>query len=169
MRLLLPLFVAAGLLSTQVFAREAFELSAWTPDLLTPLLLWLGVSRPGLSGPLIAALLGAAVDAVSGSPLGFHILHHLVLYAVVFSLGARVKFGGLLGYTLEGVFGALLSLLILALISRALIQNPQLSPRLGALLLPKLVIVTLTTPLIVPLLDQIDGLLKRRPDGDLLP
>ncbi|GAB4277274.1 MAG: hypothetical protein Kow0092_33090 [Deferrisomatales bacterium] len=52
----------------------------WVPDLSRSLTLWVALTGLPRGGPVLAFAAGAAVDLVSGAPIGFHGALRLLLY-----------------------------------------------------------------------------------------
>jgi len=67
-----------------------------------------------------------------------------------------------------GLAGGFVGLFLLALISRVILGDSTLASRIGDLLVPRVAVVALAAPLVLPILDRIDSLFDSRPDGDLL-
>lgn len=165
------LTLLAGLLALvgQQFIATVFALEAWTPDLLSVLFLWLGVSRPlGAATVSQVALLGLLADGFAGSPLGLHLLHGLALYGLAFGLGNRVRFQGLVGSGLLGGLGGIASVALVAGLARLFFHDTLLADRITALLVPRVVVVALGVVVCFPILSRLDDLSGRRPDGDTL-
>ena len=169
MRGLLPLLFGIGALCASQFLAVAFGLDAWNPDLLALVIIWLGTAR-GLqpSSAVIAAVLGMLADGFSGSPLGLHMLQNVLLLYVTIGLGNRVRFQGIFGWTLLGVVGALSNLVILVVLGRLFLSGTLFGERVGDLLLPRVGAVVLCAPIVFPLLFRLDGLVTKRPEGDIV-
>ncbi|MCA9537471.1 MAG: rod shape-determining protein MreD [Myxococcales bacterium] len=168
MSVALPLLLGFAMLCAEVFLREALAADAWAPDLLTVTLVWLGAHRPAASGAWIAALLGVMADGFAGSPLGVHALHAVLLYGAAAILARQVRLHGLIGNLLLGLGGGFVGLFLLALICRVALGDTTLAARIGALLVPRVMVVALAAPLLLPLFSRLDALLVRRPDADRL-
>lgn len=168
MNVVLPLLFGLGALCAEVFFREAFAADAWAPDLLTVVIIWLGVQRSLVSGAIIAGLLGLLADGFAGSPLGVHMLHALLLFYASAILADQVRLQGIAGHVLMGLGGGFVGLFLLALISRVILGDTGLAARIGDLLVPRVAVVTLATPVLFPILDRLDGLFSRRAETDLL-
>lgn len=168
MTLLLPLLFGLFALCAEVLLREAFAADAWAPDLLTVVLIWLGMNRSLVGGALIAAVLGVLADGFAGSPLGVHMLHGLLLFYASAILADQVRLQGLVGHVLMGLGGGFVGLFLLALISRLILGDTTLAARIGDLLVPRVAVVALAAPLLFPVLDRLDRLFSRRTDTDLL-
>ncbi len=164
----LPILAGLAAMWCQLFLREAFALDVWSPDLLTPVVLWLGGSRGWGRGAAVAALLGALADGFAGSPLGLHMLHALLVFHAAAALGTQVRFQGPVGWALLGVVGGFVSLFLLVLISRVFLGDTLLAGRIGSLLVPQVVVVALAVPPTFMVLDRLDSLLARRVEGDVL-
>lgn len=168
MNVLLPLIFGLLALCGEVFLRPALGADAWAPDLMTPLLVWLGMNRSLTTGAVIAAGLGLLADGFAGSPLGTHMLHALLLFYSSAILADQVRLQGVIGHMLMGLAGGFIGLFLLALISRLLLGDTVLAARIGELLVPRVAVATLAAPLMFPVLDRIDALLARRVEGDLI-
>ncbi len=166
--MILPLIFGLAALCAEVFLREAFAADAWAPDLLTVVVIWLGVQRSLVSGAVVAAALGILADGFAGSPLGVHMLHALLLFYASAILADQVRLQGLAGHVLMGLGGGFVGLFLLALISRVILGDTGLAARIGDLLVPRVAVVTLATPLIFPVLDKLDSLFSRRAETDLV-
>lgn len=167
MSLLLPLVLGLAALCGELFLREALSLDAWAPDLLTVLVIYIGTHRGG-AGVGVVAVLGALADGFKGSPLGLHMLHGLLLFYAAAALANQVRFRGLLGNLLLGALGGVLSLFLLALLSRVFLSGTPLAARIGALIVPQVTLTALLLPLAFPVIDRLEGLLIRRPESDVL-
>lgn len=166
--LVIMLFSLAGLLLQQFFA-EAMALDLWTPDFLTVVVVWIGITRgPVLGAAITVTLTGLLADGFAASPAGLHTLHALTLFYLAALLGSRVRFHGLPGRLMLGVLGGLASVGILAGIARAFMPDTALADRLGQLLLARVALVVACMPLAFPLLDRLDSALVRTPDNDRL-
>lgn len=168
MNLVLPLLFGLLALCAEVFFREAFAADAWAPDFLTVVVIWLGVNRSLVTGALIAGLLGLLADGFAGSPLGVHMLHGLLLFYASAILADQVRLQGIAGHVLMGLGGGFVGLFLLALISRVILGDTGLAARIGDLLVPRVAVVTLATPLLFPLFDKLDSLFSSRAETDLL-
>ncbi|MCB9541273.1 MAG: rod shape-determining protein MreD [bacterium] len=168
MTILLPLVYGLLALCAEVLLRTAFAADTWAPDLLTVVLIWIGAHRSLVGGAIVAAILGALADGFAGSPLGVHMLHALLLFYAAAILADQVRFHGVVGNVLMGLAGGFVGLFLLALISRLLLGDTTLAARIGDLLVPRVAVVAIAAPILFPVLDRLDGLFTRRPDGDLL-
>ena len=168
MPLLFPIAVGLFALCADLFVREVWSLDAWSPDFLTVIVLWLGMNRKTLDGPLAAAALGLLADGFAGGPIGTHMLHAVLLYHLGRVVAKRVLFQGFFGRILLGMLGGLASLLVLVLISRAFLGDTELPNRIGALLVPRVLVVVFAVPLLFPVLSRIEALFFRRRDPSLL-
>lgn len=168
MRVVLAFVLGVFALSLQAFLRVGFNLDAWAPDLLTVTLLWMGTTYSVGSGALVAALLGVVADGFSGSPLGFHMLHGLLVFHLALILSIQVRFQGRLGWFLYGAAGAVVSVVLLVAISRIFLSGTLLAERVGQLMVPRVFGVVVAVPLLFPLLDRLLGLVGQRPDVDAL-
>lgn len=168
MNIVLPLAFGLFALSAEVLLSTAFAADTWAPDLLTVVLIWIGAHRSLVSGALVAALLGALADGFAGSPLGVHMLHALLLFYAAAILADQVRFHGFVGHVLLGLAGGFVGLFLLALISRLILGDTTLAARIGDLLVPRVAVVAIAAPIVLPLLDRLDQLFSRRPEGDLL-
>lgn len=164
----LPILVGLAALMAQTFFREAFALDAWSPDLLTPVILWVGGRRSWTGGAVTAAILGALADGFAGAPLGLHMLHAILLFYAAAALGNQVRFQGFVGYGLLGLVGGFVSLFLLVVVARVFLGDTLLVARVGQLIVPRVVVVALAVPLVFSLLDRIDSGLATRHDGDVL-
>lgn len=168
MKLLLPLVLGVLALCTQIFVQVGFGLDEWAPDLLTVLVLWLGTTYAVGTGALIVAVLGLVADGFAGSPLGFYMLHALLLFHLALILSIQVRFQGALGWFLFGTAGAVVSVALLVAISRVFLGDTLLAARIVDLTVPRVVGVVIAVPLLFPLLDRLAGLVGPRPDADAL-
>lgn len=169
MSTLVPLLFGLAALLLQQFLAEAIALDVWTPDLLTVVLLWIGIARGPVAGAAITvAITGLLADGFAASPAGLHMLHALMLYYLAALLGSRVRFHGLAGRLMLGVLGGLASVGILAGLARVFMPETALADRLGQLLLARVALVVACTPLAFPILDRLDSALVRTPDNDRL-
>ncbi len=164
----LPLMAGLLLLCLQVFLREAFALDAWTPDLLTALVLWLGSNRDWITGATLIALLGALADGFAGSPLGLHVVHGLLLFHAAALLAGQVRFQGPVGGLLLGIAGGFVSLFLLVLVSRLFLPETALPGRVSDLIVPRVTVIAVAVPILFPLLSRLDTLLSRRGEHDVL-
>lgn len=169
MSALMPLLFGLGALCTSQFLAIAFDLDAWNPDLLALVMVWLGIAR-GLrsSSAVVAVILGALADGFAGSPLGLHMLQSVLLLYVAIGLGNRVRFQGIVGWTLLGAVGALVNLVILVVVARLFLSGTLLGERIAAVLLPRVGAVVLCAPIVLPLLSRLDDFATKRPEGDVL-
>lgn len=169
MSALVPLVFGLLALLAQQFFAEALALDIWTPDLLTVVLLWIGIHRgPAAGAAVTVAITGLLADGFAASPAGLHMLHALLLFYLAALLGGRVRFHGLPGRLLLGVAGGLASVGILAGLARVFLPDTALGDRIGQLLLARVGIVVACMPLAFPLLDRLDSALVRTPDSDRL-
>ncbi len=164
----LPVLVGIGALMGELFVREAFALDAWSPDLLSAVVLWIGGRRSWIHGAVLAAALGAIADGFAGSPLGLHMLHAVLLFYAAAALGNQVRFQGVVGYGLLGLVGGFVSLFLLVVVARVFMGDTLLAARVGSLIVPRVVVVTLAVPFTFAFLDRIDTVLTRRIEGDVL-
>ncbi len=164
----LPILLGVMALSTEVFLREALALDAWSPDLATAVILWLGCRRSWIQGAATAAAIGVLADAFAGSPLGLHMLHALLLFYAAAALGNQVRFQGFVGNGMLGLVGGFVSLFLLVVIARVFLGDTLLAARVGDLIVPRVVVVTFVVPPVFALLDRIDLVLSRRVEGDVL-
>lgn len=168
MNIALPLALGVLALCAEVLLRTAFAADTWAPDLLTVVLIWVGIHRSLTTGPIIAAALGALADGFAGSPLGVHMLHALLLYYSAAILADQVRLHGFVGHVLMGLAGGFIGLFLLAVISRLILGDAALAARIGELIVPRVTVVAVAAPILFPILDRLDGLFARRPEGDLL-
>ena len=131
MNALLPMVYGLLALCGEVFLRPALGADAWAPDLMTPLLVWLGMNRSLTTGAIVAAALGLLADGFAGSPLGTHMLHALLLFYSSAILADQVRLQGVIGHVLMGLAGGFVGLFLLALISRLLLGDTVLAARIG--------------------------------------
>ncbi len=163
-----PVLVGVAALMIELFAREAFALDAWSPDLLAPVVLWLGGRRSWTAGAVTAAVLGAFADGFTGAPLGVHMLHSVLLFYAAAALGTQVRFQGVVGYGLLGLVGGFVSLFLLVVVARVFLGDTLLAARVGSLVVPRVVVVVVALPLVFWVLDRFDGVVSRRREGDIL-
>jgi len=162
----LPLMVGVAALCMELFLREAFALDAWTPDLATAVVLWLGASRSWVRGASIAAVIGLLADGFAGSPVGLHMLHAQLVFHAAAALRNQVRFQGLVGWLILGLVGGFVSLFLLVLVARVFLSDTQLAARIGELIVPRVVVLALAVPPTFLFLDKLDALLTR--EGDVL-
>ncbi|MFN3198807.1 MAG: hypothetical protein ACE366_10410 [Bradymonadia bacterium] len=155
-------------LSFDLFCREAWALDAWAPETTTVLILWLGSTRQGPSGPLTTTLVGLLKDGITTAPAGLHMLHGLLIYYLARGLAERVAFRGFFGRLMLGGLGGLASLLCMALISRVFLGDTALNARVGALLIPRITLVLICVPILFPIFNWVQSLAVRRVENDLL-
>ena len=155
-------------LCMDLFVREGFSLDAWSSDFLTVVLLWLGTTRTWTQGAVIAVLLGMVADTFSGSPLGMHMIHGLLLFYLSRTVASRVLFQGFVGRLLLGLVGGLASLFILALVSRMLLADARLADRITHLILPRILVVVACVPFVFPLMNRLESLFVRKTERDLM-
>ncbi len=169
MRALAIFLLGLAALSAQQFLSVVFALDAFTPDVLTVLLLWLGVSRPvSASTATMVALLGLLADGFAGSPLGLHLLHGVAVYALGVGLGNRVHFQGIVGNALLGGVGGIASVALIAGLSRLFFNGTLLATRVTALMVPRVIVVLVGVIVLFPLLARLDEMVGRRPEGETL-
>ena len=71
-----------GVLVVQSSVLPLFVPDPWRPDLTRALVLWLALTGVPRRGPFLALGGGAAVDWISGAPIGFTAFTRLVLYGL---------------------------------------------------------------------------------------
>lgn len=169
MSALLPFALGLLCLLLQELLGEAFALDMWTPDLLSVVILWLGIHR-GLSAQaaVIAALLGLLADGFALSPVGLHALHALLLFHLAALIGGQARFTGLAGRLLLGGLGGLASVALLAGLGRVFLGDTLLAERLGQLLFARVALILLTAPILFALLDRLDRALVHSREGQRL-
>ena len=167
MRFILPILMSLALLSLELFLREAFLIDSWAPDLVSLLILWLGMVRSLESGPVQALLIGLLADAFGGSSVGLHMLYAVLLFYVSAVTARRVRFQGFFGHLLIGLFGGFLALLLAFLVSRLFGGNALLTERLGDLLVPRIVMSVIAAPLLLPLFGLIDKFTEKKIDSEV--
>lgn len=167
MRFILPILIALLLLSLELFLREAFLLDCWAPDLVSLLILWLGMARSLESGPFQAMFIGLLTDGFRGSFIGLHMLYAVLLFYVSALTARRVRLQGFFGHLLIGLFGGLISLLLAVLVTRVFGGNALLAERFGNLLVPRIVLSILSAPLLFPLFGLCDWFTEKKMDSDV--
>lgn len=168
MKTIVALLLGLFTLSFDLFCREAWALDAWAPEITTVFVLWLGTTRQGMSGPILAALLGLLQDGINTAPAGLYMLHDLLVFYLARGLAERVAFRGFLGRLMMGGLGGLVSLMVMALISKIFLGDTALNSRVGALLVPRVTLILLTLPLLFPIFGWVQSLASRRVESDLL-
>lgn len=167
MSVIVPLVLALLLLCLQTFTSVAFGLDAWTPNFVLVLVVYLGTARNWTVGAMLCAAVGLLADGFTSSPVGVHMLHSILTFYGIAWLSVRVRFTGLLGRALLGLISGIFSLALFAAIGRIFLGDTQLAARIGALFLPRVVLMILLIPLLMPLLERVDGFFARF-DGERL-
>ncbi len=168
MRFFLSLLLGFLALCTQLFLQETFALDSWSPNLLVVFLVWLGIQHPSSQSLLLAAILGLLMDGFAASPLGFYMLHSLLIYLAALSLNQRLSFQSFFSSAFLGLAAGLMSLFLFGVLSRIFLDNPLLSQHLSRQLLPHLLLIILCTILGFPLLNRFDTLSSPRADREFL-
>jgi rod shape-determining protein MreD len=150
------------------FLQALTGVDVWTPDLVVAVVLWLGITREPSEGALTAVLLGILSDGFAGSPLGFHMLHAVLLFYVVRTMATRVRFHGVVGHVILAALGGGLSLLLLLLLARLFLAGTPLHLRVMTLAMPRLLLTTLTVPVLFAVLGRIETALVRTAVKDTL-
>ncbi len=144
--------------------REVFLLDAWTPPLLTILVLWLGQSNRLLGSVLIISVLGVVADGMAGSPVGLHVVYFVSLVYIATFVAGQVRLRGALGDLVKGLLGGIVALLLMGLVVRLVPSTHIPEGRMGMLLVPWLMTTTILCPLLFPLFESLDGILRQRAD-----
>ncbi len=151
----------------ETFARAAFGLDLWTPPLFIIFVLWLASSSPKSSDLIIVSVLGLLADGLASSPAGAHGLTGLVLLCLLPLLTSRLQLDRGIGAAAFGSVGALVSLLITAVVARET-GSSGVAGRMGALFIPHLVTIAIGSPLLFPLFDRLARGRLRTVDADAL-
>lgn len=167
MSVVVPIVLGLLALCSELFLREAFALTRWSPDLAQVVVLWLAVRGWSVSGFLAAAGVGLLADGFVGSPVGVHMLQSLLLVLLAGLIADRVRFRSLPGRLLLGGAGSLVGLLLLVAVCRVFLGDTAIGGRVGDLLLPRMAVMMVCVPLAFPLLDRVDALVARRREADL--
>ena len=168
MRFISSLLLGFSALCAQLFVQEVFALDSWSPNLLVIFLVWLGIQRPSSQSLLLTAFLGLLMDGFASSPLGFYMLHSLLIYLAALSLNQKLSFQSLFSSAFLGLAAGLMSLFLFGVLSRIFLDNPLLSKHLSEQLLPHLLLIILCTVLGFPLLNRFDALLSPRVDREFI-
>lgn len=168
MRIIVPVLLGLLALCAELFAREAFALTRWSPDFAQVVVLWLAVTRGwSISGCVAAGLVGLLADGFVGSPVGVHMLQALVLVLIAGLFADRLRVRGLPGRLLVAAAGSVLGLLALVLICRIFLGDTSIGARVGDVLLPRTLTLMVCVPLAFPFLDRLDALVSQRREADL--
>ena len=163
---MMPLLVGAVLLGLESMIREVFLLDAWTPPLLTLLVLWLG-QQPGIvRNALWVATLGILADGMAGSPVGLHVLYGVCLLYISAFVSKQVRLRGSLSHLVNGLLGGLVSLLLMGLLTRLVSGTQTFGERMGDLLIPWLLTTALLSPVLFPFFARLSDLTARRREYD---
>ena len=163
--------VLAGLvaLCLELFFRQAFGLTRWAPDLVTVVLIWLGVTKGwSMSAVVSAAVIGLLNDGFIGSPTGVHMMHAIIVVLLGGSVSDRVRSQSWIGRAMLGLAGGVLSLLVLIAVCRLLIGSSAIGARLGDLFVPRTCGVIIGALICFPILDRLAREGRRRPEVDVI-
>jgi rod shape-determining protein MreD len=163
----LPVLLGLLALCAELFLREAFALTRWSPDLAQVVVLWLAVRGWSVGGFVSAGLVGLLADGFVGSPVGVHMLQALLLVLLAGLLADRVRFRTLPGRLVLGGVGSVVGLLLLVLVCRIFLGDTAIGGRVLDLLLPRSLVLMICVPLAFPLLDRLDALVSGRREADL--
>lgn len=163
------LFFGFALLVFQATATTLVPIHPFTPNLLLPVVIYLGVSQDVelVRGAALSFVLGYLLDSFGGSPMGLHTFVLVAIFLLArgagFSLFAR---GPLFQVGLTFAVGLLSGGTILAL--RAIFEKRPPFPAEGAWhatksLFAPAVITAIAAPLVFMAVRRIDSLVARRP------
>ena len=156
------------LLITQAAVGVLMPLDEWAPNLLLPIVIYLGVSHdvPVVRGAALSFLLGYLLDSFCGSPMGLQTFVMVASYLIARGAGLNLFMRGPpLQIVTTFVFGLIAGGSILAL--RAIFEPPAPFPLDGAtdtvvaVLLGASVTALLAPPLFATI-RRVDGLATRR-------
>lgn len=169
MKALLPILAGLVALCLELFFRQAFGLTTWAPDLVTVVLIWLGVTHGWTVGAVLsAAVIGLLNDGFIGSPAGVHLMHAVIVVLLGGTVADRVRSQSWIGRAMLGLGGGILSLLVLIAVCRVLIGPSAIGARLGDLFVPRTCGVVVGALICFPVLDRLSRVGRRRPDADVL-
>lgn len=169
MKAFMPVIAGLFALCFELFCRQAFNLTHWAPDLVTVVLIWLGVTQGWTVGAVIsAAIIGLLNDGFIGSPAGVHMMHAVVVVLLGGTVSERVRTQSWVGRAMLGLIGGVLSLLILVAVCRVLIDGSGFGARLGDLFIPRTCGVIVGSLIVFPVLDRLARVGKRRPETDVI-
>ena len=159
--------IGLATLSLEVFLRAAFGLDLWSPPLFTIFVLWIAASQNTVGGLVIVMILGLVADGLSSGPAGAQGLTALVLVLLLPLLASRLQLNRGFGALVLGGVGALVSLLLTAVVSREM-GSADVAARMGELFVPHLLTVALGAPLLFPLFDRLSKGQLQAADVDIL-
>lgn len=169
MKALMPVLAGLTALCLELFSRQAFGMTRWAPDLVTVVLIWLGVTRGWTVGAVVsAAVIGLLNDGFIGSPAGVHMMHAIIVVLLGGSVSERVRSQSWIGRAMLGLAGGILSLLVLIAVCRLLIGASAIGARLGDLFVPRTVGVIVGALICFPILDRLAREGRRRPGADVI-
>lgn len=167
MSILIHILLGLSALVLETFIRAAFGLDLWSPPLFTIFVLWVAVSQLGLEGLFLITGLGLLADGLSAGPAGAQGLTALVLILLLPLLAARLQLNRGIGAVVFGTVGALVSLLIIAVVSRET-GGAEVASRMGALFVPHLLTLAIGSPLLFPVFDRLSRGNLKVADADIL-
>ena len=169
MKAMMPVLAGLVALCLELFFRQAFGLTRWAPDLVTVVLIWLGVTKGwSVSAVVSAAVIGLLNDGFIGSPTGVHMMHAVIVVLLGGSVSDRVRSQSWIGRAMLGLAGGVLSLLVLIAVCRLLLDAPAVGARLGDLFVPRTCGVIIGALICFPILDRLAREGRRRPEADVI-
>ena len=147
-----------------------FPLGRWAPNLLLPIVIYLGVAQDVqvVRGAALAFVLGYLLDSFCGSPMGLNTFVMVAVYLIARGAGLNLFMRGpLLQIALTFVFALLAGGSILAL--RAIFEEPPPFPLDSVLptfttMLASAFVTAMTSPFVFLLVRRTDALLSKRPE-----
>jgi hypothetical protein len=167
MTVLLSVLLGILTLALETFLGAAFGLDLWTPPLFTVFVLWLASSPIRTSDFIIVASLGLFADGLASSPAGTHGLMGMVLLFLLPLLTSRLQLNRGVGAAAFGVVGALISLVMTAVVARET-GSAGVASRMGELFIPQLVTLGCGAPLLFPVFDALSKSRMTAADADAL-
>lgn len=164
---LVTFIIGLAALSFEVFFRTAFGLDLWSPPLFIIFVLWIAASQNTVAGLLIVTSLGLVADGLSSGPAGAQGLTALVLILLLPLLASRLQLRRGFGALVFGIVGALVSLLLNAVVSRET-GSAEVAARMGELFVPHLLTLAVGAPLLFPLFDRLSKGQLHAADVDIL-
>ncbi len=121
----------------------------WTPSLLVPLLVFLGVTETNLAlGASVTFLLGYVLDVIGGAPIGLYTFASVATFVVARVTSIRVVTqGGVARAFLAGGFAALSSVVVLVLLA-IFGKSPYVPRALAKLVIPHALATVVFAPLV---------------------
>ena len=164
---LINFLLGLSALLIEVLLREAFALDLWSPPLFARFVLWMAVSQKRIEGLLIVVGLGLVADGLSGGPAGAQGFTALVLILLLPLLASRLELKRGFGALMFGVVGALVSLLLMAVLSRET-GSAEVASRMGEVFVPHLLTLAIGAPVFFPLLERLSKGQLKAADVDVL-